>query len=351
MSGNLGVYRGLSWVKRDKLKIIYKEFPVLSRGEMFVKILAASICGSDLKILKFGNKRVSTGTIVGHEICGIVECLGQGVDKFEVGDMVAIGADIPCDSCGFCVSGRANNCETHIAIGHQISGGFADYLHLDSKTTRLGPIVKVTGNKDPAIYALGEPLACCINGYERIGDVAGARVGIFGAGPIGGMLAKLARYYDCQSVTILDVNQNRLEFAKKCQLAENYVEIKENGLDLCHNFDVIFTACTSAKAQKDALKVAAKSAKINFFGGLPEFDKNVTLDTNLIHYNELLITGSHGSTPKQHQLAVELIEQNKVDLSKLITKSFELDEFNDAYNLAASGEAMKVVFRPNIGAS
>jgi L-iditol 2-dehydrogenase len=206
----------------------------------------------------------------------------------------------------------------------------------------------VSGCKDPAIYALSEPLACCINGYEQIGDISGAHVAIFGAGPIGVMLAGLARYYGCKSVTIFDVKKERINFVKEHQFADKCIHIGEDNLDQYQNFNVVFTACTSGEAQKDALKVAAKAAKINFFGGLPVTKKNVVLDTNLIHYNELIVTGSHGSTPKQHQLAVNLIEKEKIDLSKLITKSFELKEFNQAYNLAASGEAMKVVFRPGM---
>lgn len=342
-------YEALSWIGPNKIKLINKPFSTVCDGELLVKVYAASICGSDLRIYRNGHDRVSSGAIIGHEICGIVEKVGSESSKFKIGDILAIGADVPCESCKYCKKGRPNNCETHIAIGHQVAGGFAEYIHLDAMTVKLGPVVKVSGKKDFALYALAEPLACCINGFYQLGDVSNLTVAIYGAGPIGIMLSCLARSFGANRVVFLDVNERRLRLVKRQGFADETIKFDLTTRNFSEEFDIIFTACSSEAAQMDALHKIAKGGKINFFGGLPDAKKFLNINTNLIHYKEIIVTGSHGSTPKQHQLAVDLIDSGKIDLSPLLTKSFALKDYQNAYELAASGEALKVIFRPDLG--
>ena len=340
-------FQALTWSGLSNITLIEIPKPEVIKSEILVKVLASSICGSDLRIYKYGHDRVSSGAIIGHEICGVIEKVGPDNIKFNIGDIIAIGADVPCEDCKYCKIGRPNNCETHTAIGHQIPGGFAEYIHLNSLTANLGPVVKVTGSKDPAIYALAEPLACCINGFYQMGEIIGKTVAIYGAGPIGLMIGSLAKFYGAKRVVVLDINTDRLTFAQTYAYADDVVNITDSSRNLNEEFDIIFTACSSETAQADALKKITKGGRINFFGGLPKSKEQVILNTNIIHYKEIILTGSHGSTPEQHEMAVRLLDDSQINLEPLLTKSFKLKDFNDAYKLAASGDAMKVVFRPN----
>lgn len=347
MSIDPQTFQALAWIDNDTIELVQRPFPEIKPGELLVKILAASICGSDLRILRHGNPRVSSGSIIGHEICGEIKKVGQGVRDFSMGDIVSIGADVPCGECAYCNRGRPNNCEVNFAIGHQLSGGFAEYIHLDQRTVALGPIVKTKGDKDPALYALAEPLACCINGFHQFGDISGAKVGIFGAGPIGLMLARLAKFFGASHVVLVDLNGARLRTAKETGFADHTLMFDELLDNSQNQFDVVFTACSSIEAQKVALSSVGTGGKINFFGGLPKGQLPILLDTNMVHYKEILITGSHGSTPAQHKLAVELLDEEKIDLSMLLTESFLLKDYKKAYGAAASGNALKIVFRPH----
>ena len=111
--------------------------------------------------------------------------------------------------------------------------------------------------------------------------------------------------------------------------------------------DFIFTACPSIKAHELSIEMVAKRGVINLFGGLPKDAPKLSFYSNLIHYKEAYITGSHGSTPKQHAKAVELINSGKIDLSILVTHEYKIDNIKEAYAMAASGDGIKVIIKPN----
>ena len=111
--------------------------------------------------------------------------------------------------------------------------------------------------------------------------------------------------------------------------------------------DLIFTACPSVEAQQTAIDLLAKRGILNFFGGVPQTSKPILLSTNDIHYKEAVITGSHGSTPAQHKLALKLIESGKIKINDLITHKFALSEIREAYKTAASKNSIKVVVNPH----
>jgi L-iditol 2-dehydrogenase len=110
--------------------------------------------------------------------------------------------------------------------------------------------------------------------------------------------------------------------------------------------DVIFTSCPSSQAQADALKMAKNRARINFFGGLPKDKSVVALDTNIIHYKELIVSGAHGAMPIHHGRAVELISTGRIDVKKYFTHRFPLDEIGRAFAAAEGHEGLRVVVNP-----
>lgn len=349
MQGNLSAV----WNKPGDVSLVMKPLEAPEVGGITVKVESCALCGSDLRILRHGNARVTPGRTVGHEISGRVVAIGKGVTRFKEDDRVSIGADVPCGKCAHCLSGRANCCDINYAIGHQFEGGFAQYIPLNKLVVDLGPVHKIAASTSYDIAALAEPLACCINGYERGLMSEGRSVVIFGAGPIGMMLAMLAPMYGASSVTMIDPTPGRLAKARQLGLAQHYIAPSEHNpveavMDLTKGIgaDMIFTACPAVETHSQAIQMLAKRGVVNLFGGVPKDSPAIALESNFIHYREAYLTGSHGSTPVQHAKAVEFIESGKIDVEKLITHRIPLDKIHDAYQVAGTGDAVKVVVKP-----
>ena len=341
-----------TWEGIGKIAINKQPIPNLGEGEVLVKVESCSICGSDLRIYKNGNARVEKGTIIGHEISGLVVASKNNAN-FEPGDRVAIGADVPCDECIYCISGNPNCCEINYAIGHQFEGGFSEYIVLNKLTAKSGPIQKIPPHVEYSHAALAEPLACCINGYERCGKLEFKSVVIFGCGPIGMMLGLLGKLFGAEIVIIIDPNESRLALAKSIGACNFSVNANEPGLiDKVKEYtggigaDRVFTACPVAATHEIGIELLSKRGTINLFGGLPSVEPKVSFSSNDIHYKEASITGSHGSTPKQHAQALKMISDGSINLNPLITHSFKLADIEEAYQLAMSGRCLKIVIKP-----
>jgi len=343
------------WSSTDTLLLKKEPTPSLRVGEALLKVESCAICGSDLRILKHGNSRVESGQIVGHEIAGVISAVADDVKDWGVGDRVSVGADVPCGVCMHCKSGRPNCCDVNYAIGHQFEGGFSEYLVLNKLTLNLGPVKKLKPETDLDCAALAEPLACCINGYERGLMQKGRTVVIFGAGPIGMMLGMLGLFtYKSTLVILIDPNQNRLEKSLEIGAATHILNpynedvIKSvMALTAGSGADMIFTACPDVKTHEQAIAIVAKRGVVNLFGGLASSAPDVAFNSNFIHYREAYITGSHGATPEQHAKAVELIEGKALPIHRLITHKFPLTAIDEAYKMAASGNAIKVIVKPH----
>jgi len=342
------------WNSPENISLNTSKIPELGSEEVLLKVESCAICGSDLRIFKHGNPRVDSGQIIGHEISGIIEKTGSNVTKFKAGDRVAVGADVPCGECIYCQTNRANCCDINYAIGHQFEGGFSQHMVLNSLTLNFGPVNKIADHVDYNVGALAEPLACCINGFEIAMVRNKSNIVIFGAGPIGLMLAMLAQNSEAKNIIMIDPQDNRLATAKKIipglhtinpESEDSVKRVKE----ITDGFggDFIFTACPSIKAHELSIEMVAKRGVINLFGGLPKDAPKLSFYSNLIHYKEAYITGSHGSTPKQHAKAVELINSGKIDLSILVTHEYKIDNIKEAYAMAASGDGIKVIIKPN----
>jgi L-iditol 2-dehydrogenase len=152
-------------------------------------------------------------------------------------------------------------------------------------------------------------------------------------------------------VIAINRSPGRLPFAKKvgadvtiCSSEEDQVKrvLEETG---GLGADVIFTANPTPTAHADALQMAKNRGRVNFFGGLPAGSK-VELETNIIHYKELIVSGAHGSVPRHHRLAVELIASGKLDMKPFISHRFSLDEVNEAFRVAESKEGLRVIVKP-----
>lgn len=323
--------KSLNYYENKGLIIEERSIPKISNDQMLIKVQSCGICGSDIKILKYGNPRVSSGRIMGHEISGEVVDVGDLLEGFKIGDKVSIGADIPDKG--------------DLAYGHELDGGFSQYMVLDFTHIKNGPIEKFK-DIDYDIAALAEPLACCLNGYEKVQFKNYQSVLILGGGVIGLILSFIATLKNIPKIYIADISKERIKNFEKFEFITDYYDInhiKEKNDD----FDLIFTANNNPKSQQQAIELINSGGVINFFGGLPKDQRYVDIDTNKIHYKEVIVTGSHGSSPEQHKQAIEIIEEHSSFFTMLISKKFTIADFEKAFKEASNPRNYKVIIKPN----
>ena len=339
-----------------KLSLKEVEDPVSDADSALLKVESVAVCGSDVRILHHGNPRVTPPAIIGHEIAGVIIEAGENVTRVKVGDTIALGADVPCGQCAWCRNGFGNNCTINYAIGYQIPGGFAQYMRLPRLVLEEGPVTPFDASRisfDEA--ALAEPLACAINGLELVNMSLGKTLVIIGLGPIGCMMIDLARVMGAIKVIAVQRSALRMELAKQYGADVYIASDTEDVVARCleetggEGPDVVVTTCGSVEAHEQAIAMVAHRGYVNLFGGLGKDARPLSVFSNVIHYKECYVTGSHGSVPRQHTLAVKLIERGMVRVSPLITHRFALTEIQKAFDTMQGRGGMKVIVHPHEG--
>lgn len=312
-------------------------------GEILVRVHGCFICGSDLKTLKFGNPRISDDRIMGHEIAGTVAEIGEGVDSFEEGDRVALGADFPCFGCDNCKRHDFFKCSEHMAIGHEYDGGFAEFIRVPPAFVEEGPILKVKNNTPLRIAGLSEPVACCLRGFkEKLFPESVLNLCIFGAGPIGAIIATIAKVnMPSVNVTFVEPSANRRNYLEKLGIGDSWFsEVAELPVNM--HPELVFVACSVPEAQRDAIELVKPGGTVCIFGGVPSTLNKPVIDSNLVHYKELCVYGTTGSNKRDVTVALEMISRNQSAFEKLISCEFDLADISKAVTVAQSGCELKV---------
>jgi L-iditol 2-dehydrogenase len=339
----------------DQLTVKEVPTPEIDDYSALLKVEATSICGSDVRILHHGNPRVKPPTIIGHEAAGVIVRVGKHVTRVKEGDRVAIGADVPCGQCYWCRNGMGNNCAVNYAIGYQIPGAFAEYMLLSRLVLEEGPVTRIGDKLSYDEASLAEPLACAVNGLELVGMSLGKTIVIIGLGPIGCMMIDLARVMGATRVIVAQRSRTRMEIAK-FYAADVYIDTSSEDLVArCRaetsgeGPDVVITACGSVEAHEQAIEMVAHRGYVNLFGGLKKDARPMCVLSNTIHYKECFVTGSHGSVPRHHELAVKLLEKGMVRVAPLITHRFPLTHIQEGFAAMEGRQGMKVVIKPHGG--
>ena len=212
-------------VVQSNRKIALKEVdkPKVPVNSILIRVEACAICGSDLRIVSGKDKRAKFPLIIGHEMAGIVEQIGERVDGFKEGDKVTVAPGISCGKCRMCKKGLQNLCENMISIGYFYPGAFAQYMVPPPLALTQGFVNKIPENLSLDDATSVEPLACCINGQEIVKITRKDTVAIIGAGPIGCMHVELCHIRGCKKIILLQRSQPRLDIAKeKCSCRCSY---------------------------------------------------------------------------------------------------------------------------------
>jgi L-iditol 2-dehydrogenase len=326
--------------------------PTARADSAVVRVLACSVCGTDLRAWQHGNERITPPRITGHELCGEIVEIGPARKDFAVGQRISMAPAIGCGTCYPCSRGHTNLCDNLTTIGFQCNGGFAEYMEVPALAFDRGNVYRTPDGVAAEEAALAEPIACVVNGQEFLHIGPGDSVAIFGSGFIGCMHAELARMSGADPIIMIEPNRSRAEAAHalipfSSLVVSSMMDLPSEVRRLTgsRGVDVIVTACPVGQAQKDALSLAAKRGRISLFGGLAK-ETNGFLDSNVIHYKELSIHGVHASTPRQNQEVMGWIAAGRLDVKKYITRTYPLEEIETAFRDLQSQSVFKAVVIP-----
>lgn len=332
---------------RNGLQVRSTGRPEIGPGDVLLRTRAALICGTDLRIVQHGHQAIGADTerVLGHELSGVIERVGAEVEHVKEGMRVAVAPNMGCAQCDLCVSGNTHLCRDYRALGIHIDGGFAEYVRIPAAAVRQGNIVEIGPNTTFAEAALAEPLSCVYNGFERCAIRPGDTVLVMGAGPIGLMHARLAKLGGA-AVYVSDLNPSRLERCRRMDgswVALDGGEAPARIMELTagRGVDVCITACPSAQAQVQALELAAINGRVLFFGGLPKDRSTVPLDTNLIHYKQLIVTGTTRASMVQFRRVLSLIEHGTLSVKEFVTETFGIGDIRKAFAHTAEGSGLR----------
>ena len=336
------------------LRVEQYPIPEIGPGEALMKVLSTGICGTDLRILNGTHRKYPAGTIriPGHEAVGEIVGVGEELKGGQIGQRIFVAPNMGCGHCRQCISGNNNLCENYQAIGITLDGSFAEYMRIPSAAILQGNLIPIDERLDAAVAALIEPFACVVRGQDVLCIRPGENVLVIGAGPIGVMHMLLARLRGARRVFVSETIPERA--AQALQLGADMVvnptiddlpaiitrETNGNGAD------AIVVAAPSHAAQETALELAAYQGRINLFAGLPKDKPTINFNSNLVHYKELLITGTTACSTYDCQRSAEIISSGRIDLSKVVGTRFPLHKAKEAFKATAEGKALKVILQP-----
>ena len=327
--------------------------PEVPEGGLLLKVLACGLCGSDLRTLRMGHRKVTFPWTIGHEICGTVAELGSTyAGQWKKGDRLSVGPLAYCGICDFCFAGQYELCENYREIAQAWPGGFAEYIAIPQACLDRGTILPAPEDLDPAFAAIIEPMSSCVHAQEKGQVGLGDTVVIIGSGPIGCTHISLARARGAVKIILVDIADGRLKLAEafdpdviinaaKVNLVEEIRRITDG-----KGADVIITATPAPVAVIQAVEMARKNGRILLFGGLPKDKSKPGVDMNLVHYNALHLIGTTIFAPRHFYTALQLVSSGKIPAEKLVTHRFPLIDFKQGATMALEGKVLKSVFLP-----
>ncbi|MBC2837591.1 zinc-dependent dehydrogenase [Paragemmobacter straminiformis] len=321
--------------------------PVTGRGDLVLRVAAATVCGTDIRVFR-GRKTagIRYPSTIGHEFSGEIVAT-DGPSPFSVGQRVGVCPAIPCGHCSQCLRGLENLCPDLQAIGYEIDGAFAEYIRIPARAVELGNVHVLPDHVGYEAAALIEPLACVLNGQNKVGLSQGDTVAILGAGPIGTLHVKLARLRGAARVIVSEPNAARRAAALQAG-ADVVLDPTTGDLRAAirnetrgQGADVVICAIGIPALASQAVGLAAKGGRVSLFAGFSKGETG-TLDVNAIHYDELQLTGAFGLTRHDYEVTLHMIADGRIDLSDMVTHRFGLTDIEQAFAVAESGAAMKV---------
>ena len=320
--------------------------PQLNSGDILVQMHACGICGSDLE--KVFGQYGQPSMRLGHEPAGVVLDVASDVVDFKKGDRVFTHHHVSCYDCHFCNHGNETMCKKYSETNLSPCGLSEEYV-VPAWNVSHGGVLKISDSMSFEEAAMIEPLACCVRAWKKCDYNEGDSTAIFGVGPTGMMHVMLAQAKKFSKIFCFDVNDFRLDFAKKFNITESISSMDENRtqkiLDQTNNLgvDVAIVATSSLKALEDAIDIVRKGGTVMMFG-VPSKGAMINLDMSKVYSKEITLATSYAASDDDTKSALELIESSEIDVKQLITHTYPISDTQKAFDHAKTGDnAMKII--------
>jgi len=317
--------------------------PSIGINDVLIRVKKASICGTDVHILKWDDwakKTIPVPMVIGHEFMGEIVEVGSNVVDFFPGQMVSGEGHVVCGRCRNCLAGRRHLCANTSGVGVNRPGAFAEYIAL--------PMQNVWVHKhaiDPEIAGIFDPFGNAVHTALAF-PVLREDVLITGAGPIGIMAAAVARHAGARHVVITDLNPYRLDLARKVHVTlaldprERKLKDVQKELGMTEGFDVGLEMSGNGTALRDMLANMAHGGRIAMLGIPPN---EIAIDWNTVIFNMLTIQGIYGREMYETWYKMTVMLESGLDIRPVITHRFAFEDFSEAFELMQSGNAGKII--------
>jgi len=319
------------------------EAPSVGHNDVLIKVNRTAICGTDIHIFKWDDWAQATIPVpmaVGHEFSGNIIEMGVEVRGFEVGDRVSAEGHITCGVCRNCRAGRRHLCMNTFGVGVNRPGAFAEYVSVPAFN-----VFKLPDAISDEMASILDPLGNATHTALSF-DLVGEDVLITGAGPIGIMAVAIARYAGARHVVVTDVNDYRLDLARKMG-ATRAINVTSQSIDdtmkelgMVEGFDVGMEMSGNPQAFRDLLRTMHHGGKVAMLG-IPPGD--MAIDWNDVIFKGLVLKGIYGREMFETWYKMSSMLQSGLNMDPIITHHFDIDEFLPAFELMESGQSGKVV--------
>jgi len=317
--------------------------PTIGHNDVLIKVRRTAICGTDIHIYQWDDwaqKTIPVPMAVGHEFSGEIVETGVEVKGYEIGDRVSAEGHVTCGFCRNCRAGRRHLCRSAVGIGVNRQGAFADYIAVPA--FNIFKLPDVISNEMAAVL---DPFGNATHTALSF-DLVGEDVLITGAGPIGIMAVAIARYAGARHIVITDVNEYRLELAKKMgasvalNVTEGTIDQVMQDLGMEEGFDVGMEMSGNPAAFRDLLRTMHHGGNVALLG-IPPGD--MAIDWNEVIFKGLVIKGVYGREMFETWYKMSSMLQSGLNIDPIITHRFSIDDYQEAFDLMESGQSGKII--------
>jgi L-iditol 2-dehydrogenase len=332
----------------NDLRIEQVPIPELQTGDVLLRVDAALLCGTDVRIYQGRKQRnVTFPAVLGHEFAGtVVDANGPLPDGVAMGDQVAVYPLVTCGTCAACRKGHENICKNRKAFGYQLTGGLSQYVRVPAEARQnLVPVPGVPATQ----AAIIEPVACAYNGQKLAGMQRAETALIVGCGPLGLIHTGLAKSLGVERVAAVDPIAGRRRMATRFG-ADLVLEPGPETADTLNDFsqggiDVLVMAIGRIDALTPYLGCLAPGASVSVFAGFGA-DADLAVSANDVHYNEWNIVGASSCRLDGFHAVAPIVASGSIPVAELIGTQLPLDRAVEALDLAGSGADMRVGVDP-----
>lgn len=331
--------------KTEGVEMIDAPKPACGPDDVLVRVKYTGICGTDVHIYnwdEWAQKTIPAPMIIGHEFVGEIAEVGSNVTRYKKGEIVSAEGHIVCGHCRACMAGQRHLCANTVGIGVHRDGAFAEYISVPATN-----IWRTSPDIPEELYAIFDPLGNAAHTALSF-DLVGEDVLITGAGPIGCMAVGMAQKSGARKVIVTDVNEYRLDLARKMGATQAVNVAKENLKDvmkrqgMTEGFDVGLEMSGNAQGFRQMIDTLRPGAKIAMLGIQPG---DTTIDWGQFVFKGLLLKGIYGREMYETWYKLTAMLQSGLDVSPIITHRFHYTEFQKGFDVMRSGKSGKVVLQ------